>query len=47
MNEEEPKIVFFIDRSLGKHYVVNALRNLGELVESHDDCFPQSALDTV
>ncbi len=36
---KEAKIVFFIDRSLGKTHVVNALIDIGELVEIHDDHF--------
>jgi len=43
---EDTKIVFFIDRSLGKTHVVNALRNIGELVEIHDDHFNQATPDT-
>lgn len=43
---EEVEIVFFIDRSLGKTHVVNALRNIGELVEIHDDHFNQATADT-
>lgn len=40
------QVVFFIDRSLGKHQVPNALRNMGEAVEVHDAHFSQNALDT-
>ncbi|MDF5719729.1 MAG: hypothetical protein PUP91_04400 [Rhizonema sp. PD37] len=43
---EEIEIRFFIDRSLGKTHVVNALRNIGELVEIHDDHFNQATADT-
>jgi predicted nuclease of predicted toxin-antitoxin system len=41
------RIVFFVDRSLGRNYVTNALRDAGEIVEAHDDHFPQAAPDTV
>jgi uncharacterized protein with PIN domain len=37
--------VFFIDRSIGKHKVAEALRNAGELVEVHDDHFPNNTKD--
>ncbi len=47
MSDAANQIVFFVDRSLGKNYVVNALRCEGELVERHDDWFAPSALDTV
>ncbi len=43
---KEVEIVFFIDRSLGKTHVVNALKNIGELVEIHDDHFNQATPDT-
>ena len=39
--------VFFIDRSLGKHVVPDALRTAGANVEVHDDYFPQDAPDEV
>lgn len=39
--------VFFVDRSLGKHDVPNALRAAGARVEVHDDHFPQDAPDEV
>jgi hypothetical protein len=39
--------VFFIDRSLGKHVVPDALRAAGVRVEVHDDHFPQNAIDEV
>ncbi len=38
--------IFFVDRSLGKKAVADALRNAGEQVEVHDDLFPQNAEDT-
>ena len=39
--------VFFVDRSLGKHDVPNALRAAGARVGVHDDHFPQDAPDEV
>ena len=42
--QHEP-IVFFVDRSLGKHAVVNALREAGARVEAHDDHFEQNTED--
>ncbi|HET8539835.1 MAG TPA: hypothetical protein VFL83_08185 [Anaeromyxobacter sp.] len=39
--------VFFVDRSLGKHDVPNALRAAGALVEVHDAHFAQDAPDEV
>ena len=38
-------IVFFIDRSLGRKAVAEALRQVGEKVEIHDDHLPQDAKD--
>lgn len=38
---------FFVDRSLGKHVVPDALRAAGARVEVHDDYFAQDALDEV
>lgn len=35
--------VFFIDRSLGKKIVAQALRDIGETVEIHDDHFAPDA----
>ena len=37
--------VFFIDRSLGKHTVANAVRTAGVQVEVHDAHFAQDARD--
>ena len=37
--------VFFIDRSLGKKIVAQALRDIGETVEIHDDNFAPDAKD--
>lgn len=39
--------VFFVDRSLGKHDVPDALRAAGAQVEVHDDHFAQNAPDEV
>jgi hypothetical protein len=39
--------VFFIDRSLGRKIVAQALREAGETVEIHDDHFPPDAKDEV
>lgn len=38
-------VTFLVDRSLGRNYVVDALRNAGEQVEALDDHFPQNAPD--
>lgn len=38
-------VVFFIDRSLGRKAVAEALRQAGEKVEVHDDHLPQDAKD--
>jgi hypothetical protein len=38
-------LVFFIDRSLGRKYVAEALRTAGATVEVHDDHFPQTTPD--
>ncbi|MCO5098511.1 MAG: hypothetical protein M9884_13730 [Rhodocyclaceae bacterium] len=38
-------LVFFIDRSLGRKYVAQALREAGAAVEVHDDHFPQTTPD--
>lgn len=40
-----PEPVFFLDRSLGKHKVANALRDAGARVEIHDEHFPPNARD--
>ena len=37
--------VFFLDRSLGKRKVADALRQAGMQVEIHDDHFPPDAKD--
>lgn len=40
-------VVFFVDRSLGKRHVVDALRKLGAMVEVHDDHFATDATDAM
>ena len=39
-------VTFLVDRSLGRNYVVDALRNAGVQVEALDDHFPQNAPDS-
>jgi hypothetical protein len=41
------RLVFFVDRSLGRRIIPDALRQVGEDVRIHDDLFPQNAPDTV
>jgi predicted nuclease of predicted toxin-antitoxin system len=43
----QPEVTFFIDRSLGKHVVPEALRAAGALVEIHDDHFAPDTADDV
>lgn len=43
--ERLASLVFFVDRSLGKRVVAQALRDVGARVEVHDDHFPQNATD--
>jgi predicted nuclease of predicted toxin-antitoxin system len=38
-------LIFFLDRSIGKHMVAEALRHAGVQVEVHDDHFPPNAHD--
>ena len=38
-------LIFFLDRSLGKHIVADALRQAGAAVAVHDDHFSQDARD--
>lgn len=45
-SSKRPELVFFLDRSLGKHKVAAALRKAGAHVEIHDDHFPPSAKDS-
>jgi predicted nuclease of predicted toxin-antitoxin system len=44
-SSKPPELVFFIDRSLGKHKVARALRQAGVRVEIHDDHFAPDAKD--
>jgi predicted nuclease of predicted toxin-antitoxin system len=44
-SSEPPELVFFLDRSLGKRKVADALREAGVDVEVHDDHFPPDAKD--
>ena len=41
------RLVFFVDRSLGRKVIPGALREAGEEVRVHDDHFPQDAKDEV
>lgn len=41
------RLVFFVDRDLGRYVVPNALRKAGEDVRAHDDHFPQTTKDEV
>jgi hypothetical protein len=45
-NSPPERPVLFVDRSLGKHLVAEALRKTGARVETHDDHFPQATIDT-
>lgn len=45
MNLKPKTTVFFIDRCLGKHPILEMLRETGVSVEIHDDHFPQNTLD--
>jgi predicted nuclease of predicted toxin-antitoxin system len=38
-------LIFFLDRSIGKHMVAEALRHAGVQVAVHDDHFPPNAHD--
>jgi PIN like domain len=40
-------LVFFVDRSLGRRVIPDALRGAGARVELHDDHFSQDAQDQV
>jgi len=39
--------IFFIDRSLGRKIIPNALRQAGEEVTTHDEHFPQDTHDEI
>jgi len=41
------RLVFFVDRSLGRKVIPDVLRAAGEEVQVHDDFFPQDAKDEV
>jgi predicted nuclease of predicted toxin-antitoxin system len=41
------RLVFFVDRSLGRKIIPDTLRAAGEEVRVHDDFFPQNAKDEV
>jgi hypothetical protein len=45
MNSKPKQIIFFIDRCLGKHPIVEKLRATGIAVETHDNHFPQNTSD--
>ena len=38
-------LVFFVDRSLGRKIIPQALRNANETVKTHDELFPQNTPD--
>jgi len=44
-SKPEIRLVFFVDRSLGRKHVAQALREAGATVEVHDDHFPQDTPD--
>lgn len=45
MTGKPKQTVFFIDRCLGKHPILEVLRETGITVEIHDDHFPQNTPD--
>lgn len=45
MSQASKQSVFFIDRCLGKHPILEMLRETGVTVEIHDDHFPQNTPD--
>ena len=45
MKPQPKQTIFFIDRCLGKHPIVENLRAMGITVEIHDNHFPQNTLD--
>lgn len=47
MSSKPPDLVFFIDRSLGKHKIPQALRALGHSVVIHDEVFEPETPDEV
>jgi predicted nuclease of predicted toxin-antitoxin system len=44
-SKQPERLVFFLDRSLGKKIVADALRQAGALIEIHDDHFAPDAKD--
>ena len=44
-SKQPERLVLFLDRSLGKKKVADALRKAGALIEIHDDHFPPDAKD--
>lgn len=50
MNSTSPpelRPIFFVDRSLGRKIIPEALRNANESVKTHDELFPQNTPDAV
>ncbi len=45
MNSKSKQTIFFIDRCLGKHPILEKLRATGITVLTHDDHFPENTLD--
>jgi hypothetical protein len=43
----ESRLTFFVDRSLGRKVIPEALRNVNEVVKIHDEIFPQNTPDHV
>lgn len=41
------RLVFFVDRALGRRVIPGALREAGEDVRVHDELFPQDAKDEI
>jgi len=44
-NQQPSDFVFYLDRNLGNHVIADALREVGEQVEIHDDHLPPDAPD--
>ena len=47
MSSKPPDYCFFVDRSLGKHKIPDAIRATGRAVRVHDDEFPPATKDEV
>jgi len=45
LNSRPEPPVFFVDRSLGRKIIPDALRGAGEQIRVHDELFPQDARD--